>query len=143
MVPLSISPSRNVLPKIRASQYFFTNVLFLKFSSLKFFMSPISSMIVFLLRPLDSRILKSSLFNFSLSAMAVKTMPCASSTRSRIFLLKETGEISPRPLGRCRGSLSRSGSPFGFELTTSMINRPVARFILSSMRVSFLCKMSV
>src|ERR1035441_1942960 len=39
----------------------------------------------------------------------------------------DTGEISPFPSGRWRGELSRSGSPLGLDLRTSITRSPVIR----------------
>ena len=124
--------SRKVLPKTRASQYRSTNLRLPLCSEF----SLISSLIWLRFRPRCSRIRYCFSFSFPLnfSGNALKNgVSCSSlsfcSIRSRSFRLKETGEISPRPLSRCLGSPSRSGSPFGFELTASRTRSPVARLI--------------
>ena len=76
-------------------------------------------------RPRDSSIMKLSPLRCSFSLRCCQTGPSLSSTRSRSFLLKDTGEISPRPSYLTRGAPSESGSPFGFELITSRTSSPV------------------
>ena len=127
--PLLPPSSRNVLPNTRASQYLRTNSLCRNFSG----SLPISAVICFLSRPRCSRIQYRSASARNCSGSDLKNGVSWSSSRSRSLRLNETGEISPQPFGRCRGSLSRSGSPFGLELTTSMTRSPVARLISLSM----------
>ena len=63
--------------------------------------------------------------------------------QTRNLRLNDTGEISPLKSGLWRGSLSRSGSPFGLELMTSMTSKPVARtmepLLDAVMRMPFPC----
>ena len=117
-----VSPSRNVAPKTRASQYFASrSSMDRAFTSARFVR-------------LLSIISKPSSGNSSSCASSFHIGASLASTKSLNFRLKETGEISPLPSCLVRGSLSRSGSPFGFEFFTSIKSSPVPLLINSFIR---------